>query len=397
MARATRPRQSPQSLGAASARARREGNGFGHVQVAQIQRARILAAMFDVASERGAANVSVADVVERSGVSRRTFYESFSGREDCFFAAFEDALAFASERVLPAYRSERGWRERIGAGVIALLSFLDEEPVIARLLIVESLSGGAKTLERRDQVLGQVAAAIDRGRSESKNSTSLPSLTAEGLVGGTLSLLHARIVHPEHRLSLAGDSLKGSPKGAYPKGTHPEGTRPHATGLLGLTNQLVSMIVLPYLGPAAARRELERPVELRASATAGTPHDGGQASEHREARLLEDPFKSAGMRLTYRTMRVLLAVSELGGQEPGPSNRTIGESAGISDQGQISKLLGRLQRLGLIDNTGLGPGQGAPNAWTLTPAGRRLTKSIHTHMGTPDGGGHTDARTHSSQ
>ena len=32
-----------------------EGNGFGHAQVAQIQRARILSAMFDVASEQGAA------------------------------------------------------------------------------------------------------------------------------------------------------------------------------------------------------------------------------------------------------------------------------------------------------------------------------------------------------
>jgi AcrR family transcriptional regulator len=330
MAGARRP---PSSLRAASARARREGNGFGQAQVAQIQRARILAAMFDVATELGAANVSVADVVERSGVSRRTFYETFADREDCFLAAFDDALAFASQRVLPAYQAERRWRDQVRAAVIAFMSFLDEEPVIGRLLIRESLTGGAKTRTRREQVLAQIASAIDRGREESANTAAmLQPLTAEGLVGGALSIIDARL------------SLSSDPP------------------VIGLANVLVSMIVLPYLGPAAARKELERSVEPR-------------ASDHRDARLLEDPFKGAGMRLTYRTVRVLLAVSE----HSGASNRMIGETAGISDQGQISKLLGRLQRLGLISNTGLGPGQGAPNAWTLTTTGRQLTKSIRTH------------------
>jgi AcrR family transcriptional regulator len=329
MAGAGRP---PQSLLAASARARREGNGFGHAQVAQIQRARLLAAMFDVVCELGAANVSVAHVVQRSGVSRRTFYETFSDREDCFLAAFEDALAFASQRVLPAYAAEGNWRERIRAGLLALLSFLDEEPVIARLLVVESPTGGTKTLERRNEVLAQVAAVVDEGRARSAGAKDLPPLAAEGLVGGALSLIHARIARAE-----------------------PE-------PLLDLANQLMSMIVLPYLGPAAARKELERPVEPR-------------VSDHRDVRLLEDPFKGAGMRLTYRTVRVLLAVAE----HPNASNRTIGQTAGISDQGQISKLLGRLKRHGLIANTGFGPGQGAPNAWTLTATGRQLTKSIRAH------------------
>ena len=313
--------------------------------------------MFDVASELGASNVSVAHVVERSGVSRRTFYEAFADREDCFLAAFEDALAFVSERVLPAYHAERGWRDRIRAGVIAFLAFLDEEPVIGRLLICESLTGGARARVRREQVLAQIASAIDEGRTlkgipkghaageESASSAVLVGpLTAEGLVGGALSILDARL------------SLSSEP---------PE------PPLIGMANVLVSMIVLPYLGPSAARRELERPVESR-------------VRDHRDARLLEDPFKGAGMRLTYRTVRVLLAVAE----HPGASNRLIGETAGISDQGQISKLLGRLQRLGLISNTGLSPGQGAPNAWTLTESGRQLTKSIRAHTG----GGTHDTR-----
>jgi DNA-binding MarR family transcriptional regulator len=79
------------------------------------------------------------------------------------------------------------------------------------------------------------------------------------------------------------------------------------------------------------------------------------------------------MRLTYRTIRVLLAI----GEQPGASNREIGAAAGIEDQGQISKLLARLARLGLIDNAGLGHHTGSPNEWALTQKGRHLQNTIH--------------------
>lgn len=298
--------------------------------------------MFDVASDLGGANVSVAHVVERSGVSRRTFYELFRDREDCFLAAFEDALAFLSRRVVPAYAGERGWCERIRAGLVALLSSLDEEPVAGRLLIVESFSGGKGTLERREEVLAQLAKVVDGGRNQARAGASLSSLTAEGLVGGGLSLVHARIARADRE------------------------------PLLALANELMSMIVLPYLGAAAARRELDVPVVA------------GVSKERRDGRPLADPFRDAGMRLTYRTVRVLMAVAE----NPNASNRLVGESAGMSDQGQISKMLGRLQRIGLISNSGLGPGQGTPNEWTLTATGRELASSIRIHTGTSHGGEH---------
>ncbi len=224
-----RPVQSAQSLRSGSARTRRDGNGFAHVQVAQIQRARILGAMFDVAAERGAASVSVADVVERSGVSRRTFYESFSDLEDCFLAAFQDALAFASERVLPAYESQSRWHEQIRAALTALLAFIDEEPMIGRLLIVESLSGGPRVLQRRGEILAAVTRAIDEGRGESR-AADPPMLTAEGILGGVFTVIHSRLL-------------------ARPR----TGETGHAP-LTELIGALMSMIVLPYLGAAAAKR-----------------------------------------------------------------------------------------------------------------------------------------------
>ena len=64
------------------------------------------------------------------------------------------------------------------------------------------------------------------------------------------------------------------------------------------------------------------------------------------------------MRLTYRTSRVLAGVAELGGRGSDPSNRQVGEYAGIADAGQVSKLLRRLERLGAAGQRWRGALQG---------------------------------------
>ena len=57
--------------------------------VREAQRARMLAAMVQVVAEKGYGRVAVADVIERAGVSRKTFYEQFSNKDDCFVAAYD--------------------------------------------------------------------------------------------------------------------------------------------------------------------------------------------------------------------------------------------------------------------------------------------------------------------
>jgi DNA-binding IclR family transcriptional regulator len=85
-----------------------------------------------------------------------------------------------------------------------------------------------------------------------------------------------------------------------------------------------------------------------------------------------DPGRALDMRLTYRTARVLEAIAVM----PGASNVEIGARAGIADAGQISKLLARLTRLGLIENSGEGWVRGAANAWRLTASGRDFESTI---------------------
>ncbi|HEY5192362.1 MAG TPA: hypothetical protein VIJ39_00645 [Solirubrobacteraceae bacterium] len=333
-----------------------EQEGLGREHVTEIQRSRMVAAMIDVVSERGRSNATVAHVVARSGVSRRTFYEVFADFEDCFLAALDQSVARASQYVLGAYDPAEKWRARIRAALVGLIEFLEDEPGMGRLCIVETLGAGPKVHARRLAVLDVVTAAVDEGRGESKSATALPPLTSEGIVGGVLSVLHARLL-PNGIPTRPTPHGGGQPKGArYPAGPR-AGEQP--TSLLELTGALMGMIVLPYLGPAAAVKEgAYRVPERRA------PPRGAST----------DPLRDLEMRLTYRTVRVLLAIATA----PGASNREVGADAGIDDQGQISKLLSRLEKLGLIENNGGGQVRGAPNAWALTKRGVEVEQLIGT-------------------
>jgi len=139
-----------------------------------------------------------------------------------------------------------------------------------------------------------------------------------------------------------------------------------------LLGALMGMIVLPYLGGGVALRERKR-------ALPDTPVSWSSTSERSRAyHAGEDPLRDIPMRLTYRTARVLQATAQQGEQGINPSNRLIGELADIPDQGQVSKLLARLQGLGLLTNTA-GPDahtKGAPNAWSLTELGDRVIEHL---------------------
>jgi AcrR family transcriptional regulator len=325
-------------------RAQREGG-----QVLEMQRRRLLLAYAEVFAEHSLQGASVDRICKRAGVSRRTFYDLFIDREACFLAAFELAVERIAEEIIPAYMGEeanraaqgtrraqstqraQAWRERMRAALTRLLELFDSEPDLARLCVVETLKAGPAVLQRRRTLLDTLVVAIDEGRREGKG-TPPPPLTAEGIVGGVVSVIHTRLVGG--------------------------GTEP----LVTLVNPLMSMIVHPYLGPAAASRELEHTAPAAVS-----PARNG----HLPTRV-QDPFKDLPIRLTFRTARVLAVIAA----EPGASNRGIADAAGVSDQGQISKLLRRLATHDLIENHSQGHTEGEPNAWTLTQRGHAIQHAL---------------------
>jgi AcrR family transcriptional regulator len=327
-------------------------------RVGDLQRVRILAGITEVVRERGVRGVAVAHIVARSGVSRRTFYDLFRDSDDCLLAAFEHAVERAAEMVLPAYEAAGDWQEKIRAGLEAALGFLDAEPAMGALCVVDALAAEGAVLECRARVAGVLIDAVHEGgvaqrpaatRGAKTNGGQLsggsagtagqgsprrpPRIVAEGAVGAVLGVIHARMI------------------AADPK------------PLRGLLGPLASMIVLPYLGPDAAERELARRPLRRRAAPAQPPN--------------RDPLRELDMRLTYRTVRVLLAVSE----QPAASGRQIADASGVTDPGQMSKLLWRLAHLGLIANEAPTLGRGVPNAWCLTPKGREVGQAIRTQAG----------------
>lgn len=311
-------------LHARAAPTRADRSGGEHLS--EHQRIRILAAIVHVSCEHGPEGATIERIVSSAGVSSRTFYELFEDRADCLLAAFEEAVALAGARARARYETHERWVDRVRAGLFALLSFFEEQPKLARLCVVQSSSAGPTALARRSELLDQLARILDQGRAAARRQP--PPLTAEGMVAGALGVIHSRL------------------------------SQPALGGLVELLNPLMSFLVLPYLGGRAARMELDRAVSAPPAASA------------RKSTL--NPLEGLSTRLTHRSMSVLDAIAA----RPGSSNIQVSVGAGVNDQGQISRLLARLARHGLIENTGGGQPVGAANAWRLTPQGQHVRRAI---------------------
>ncbi len=344
----TRTRKRPAAATAAPSRVRADENA-SRGRVIEIQRARLLSAALGAIDELGYPRVTVAHIASRARVSRRTFYELYDNREDCLLAALESVVETLRAELTAVGLDGLPWRERIRLGLWSILSFLEREPVLARVCVVQALRGGPRVLERRERVLAELARVVDEGRCEGSSSkrAECPPLTAEGLVGAAFTVVYGRLLRGEREKPLT-----------------------------DLHRELMGMIVLSYLGPAAARREQARPAPVATQGNgAGHPYGtvAGEAEPGGDARGgVGDLLAGVPMRLTYRTALVLEAIST----RPGASNRIVAELAGVSDQGQISKLLARLERLGLAENTGEGHARGERNAWALTALGCQVARRL---------------------
>lgn len=160
---------------------------------------RLFAALATEISEHGYADTAVADVLRRSGMSRRTFYELFTNKEDCFLQAFDATLLRLRMIVGAAYHGAGEWRslrERVELGLSAFLNCCAAEPEFARLCVVEVLAAGPRARERRDGAILDFARFIEFPREEARGETA-PSLVSEAIAGGLYGIIYSRIVRGE--------------------------------------------------------------------------------------------------------------------------------------------------------------------------------------------------------
>jgi AcrR family transcriptional regulator len=204
--------------------------------VRAIQRERLIAAMLDAAATRGYRETNVQDVIERAGVSRPTFYEHFSNKDDCFLAAFDAGARRLRGRISSAAAQGGDWRERVRLALAAVLAFAVAEPQTARTLVVEARAASGEAPRRRIELLDGLGACLETTARELLPHLPVPSpLTAVGIVGGIEAVLYARL-------------CRGEPE-----------------QLAGLLPSLMYFTVLPYEGQEAASAELAAAAERPAS------------------------------------------------------------------------------------------------------------------------------------
>jgi AcrR family transcriptional regulator len=300
----------------------------------EMQRRRVLAAMVDEVGERGLRSVTIASVSTRAGVSRSTFYELFKDLDSCVLAVLRQVASGSTALMSKAFAGEDNWEDGVLAALAALLESLDREPMLARVCLLEMLAGSPEVLQHRARELAALNPLVDVGRGLARASGEPVELAAEASVASVAGILHTRLVTGE------------------------------APPFIGLLGQLVGLVVCPYLDPHEVVREVKRG-EMLAQTIA-------------EKRASSPSLPSTTVQLpaalshpgAYRARSCVTFIAA----NPGASNKQVAAGIDVPHLGQVSELLARLARGGLLRKHAGGAGR--PNAWWSTPLGEQIAQAL---------------------
>lgn len=105
---------------------------------------RLLEAMVQAVADKGYDSATVSDAVKLARVSRGTFYELFESKEQCLLEAYKVGCEVLEARIDEAIRDAGDWREEIRLGIRAYLHALEDDPVFARVFLLEAQVAGAE-------------------------------------------------------------------------------------------------------------------------------------------------------------------------------------------------------------------------------------------------------------
>jgi AcrR family transcriptional regulator len=174
------------------ARLPRGPHGLPRGLIAQNQRERLIAAMVRVCAAKGYNEVSVADVLEASGVGRESFYELFEDKQACFLAAHSLLVESLFKAVRKAYETPDPWPQRVRAALSAALDWLAADPDVARVTVVEVASIGPVFAERFQESFHVITEMLDEGRELSETARELPRISSIA-AGAIFSRLYEEI------------------------------------------------------------------------------------------------------------------------------------------------------------------------------------------------------------
>lgn len=211
-------------------------HGLPRVFVAENQRERLLNGVVEAVAERGYNAATIASITAAAKISRRTFYEYFEGKEDCFLAAYEMIEAHVLDSMLTAPGAQEPWPERVRTRLAALLDVLSRDSAVSRCFLIEPLAAGGEVAARYREAMQLLAETL---RPEPAPTELDMEVRDQALIGGIATLI-------VRRLNAGGTSLRG------------------------LLPDLVELALAPYLGREEAKRQAAAAPEHSSEALSGS-------------------------------------------------------------------------------------------------------------------------------
>ena len=153
----------------------------------------MLDAIAEAVAGKGYAATTVGDVVSGAGVSRKTFYEHFADKEECFLAAWDAGVEILFDAIMASRDGASDPVGRMRAGLRAYLQTLASEPAFARSFLIEVVAAGPSAEARRADVHERFAALLatqhDEGRHQMPDLPEVPSAIPRAAVGAINELV----------------------------------------------------------------------------------------------------------------------------------------------------------------------------------------------------------------
>lgn len=196
-------------------------HGLSRDLVEESQRERLLNGVVEAVAEHGYNETTIGRIIASAGVSRRTFYEHFSGKEDCFLAAYAMIDEHVRGSLLRAADEDEPWPEQVRERLSILLGVLSHDATVARFYLIEPLAAGGEPAARYREAMQMLADAV---RPQQNLADMDVEVRDQALIGGVVALIS--------RSLRAGE----------------------ADHLPDLLPELTELVLAPYLGRESARR-----------------------------------------------------------------------------------------------------------------------------------------------
>jgi AcrR family transcriptional regulator len=154
----------------------------------------LLHAVLVLSGELGYQRVSAEAIAARAGHPVGYLYSHYSGREECFAAAYAARAERLAAALLRAGRDAGTSAGCLGDALAELFDFANVEPLVARALLAEVYVAGGAARTRHEQILRRLSDAVAGTRRESRLSRhDPPPVAAAFIVGGIEEVVRRRV------------------------------------------------------------------------------------------------------------------------------------------------------------------------------------------------------------